>query len=375
MRMKAAAFLLALLPWSCLAQGRLEPPLWESRVIGGDTLLFVQENGRAHASASLLFVPRHMPRLESANRETTYAPGRDYTWKPGSRRIELTPHSRIPFKTDAQMHPNPTAKDSFARSKSHPGKVLLFAEGHPFHDLEVVAAYETDERWTGFVPKGELALLPRTAARLRGHQPIRLVVLGDSISAGGNASAFIGERPFTPAYPQLVAQGLEALGASKVTLLNLSVGGMTSSWGVTRIPNVVADKPDLVIIAFGMNDALRVDSVGNSPRQYARNIRGMVTGIRSALPDCEVILVATMIGNPDWELLDKSRFPAFRDELRKLKGPGVAVADVTSFWAEVLKRKSFDDMTGNGLNHPNDFGHEIYSQVILEALQNDRPGE
>ncbi len=375
MKMKAAALLLALLPLSCLAQARLDLPLWKSRIIGGDTLLFVRENGREYASALLLFVPRHMPRLESANRDMTYAPGKDFTWKPGSRRIELTRHSRIPFKTEAEMYPNPTERDSFARSKSHPGKALLFAEGHPFHDLEVVAEYETDERWNGFVPAGALAFLPRTAARLRGHQPIRLVVLGDSISAGGNASAFIGERPFTPAYPQLVARGLEALGASKVALLNLSVGGMTSSWGVTRIPDVVADKPDLLIIAFGMNDALRVDSFGNSPQQYGRNVRAMLTGTRQALPNCEVILVAPMIGNPDWELLDQGRFPAFRDELRKLAGPGVAVADVTSFWADVLKRKSFDDMTGNGLNHPNDFGHEIYSQVILETLRSNRPGE
>jgi lysophospholipase L1-like esterase len=369
MKIKAAVFLLALVPVFCLAHARSDAPLWNSRFISGDPLLFVRQDGRAHASASLLFVPRGMPHLESANREVVYEPGRDFTWKPGSRQIELTEHSRIPFKTDAEMYPNPTAQDSFAGSKSHPGKVLLFAEGHPFHDLQAVAQYETDERWTGFVPEGAAAFLPRTAAKLRGRQPIRLVVLGDSISAGANASAFIRERPFTPPYPDLVAQGLEALGASKVTLMNLSVGGMTSAWGVTRIPAVVADRPDLLLIAFGMNDALRVDSVGNSPQRYAANLRAMVATTRRALPDCEIILVASMIGNPDWDLLDQGRFPAFRDQLRQLAGPGVAVADVTSFWADVLKRKSFADMTGNGLNHPNDFGHEIYSQVILAAVR------
>jgi hypothetical protein len=45
-----------------------------------------------------------------------------------------------------------------------------------------------------------------------------------------------------------------------------------------------------------------------------------------------------------------------------------AGADATSLWAELLKRKDFHDLTGNGLNHPNDFGHDIYSEVILELL-------
>lgn len=310
-----------------------------------------------------------MPQLESANRKVTYEPGKDFTWKPGSRTIELTAHSRVPFKTDAEIYSSPTDQDSFAGSKSHPGKVLLFAEGPPFHDAQAVARYVSAERWHGFIPGGAAELLPRTAASLKRHEPIRLVVLGDSISAGANASAFIHDGPFAPAYPQRVARGLRALGASKVTLMNLSVGGKTSSWGVTRIPAVIAARPDLLIIAFGMNDALRVDSVGNSPAQYARNVREMVARTREALPDCEIILVASMIGNPDWDLLDQGRFLAFRDELRKLEGPGVAVADVTSLWADLLKRKSFEDLTGNGLNHPNDFGHEVYAQVILQTLR------
>jgi len=28
-------------------------------------------------------------------------------------------------------------------------------------------------------------------------------------------------------------------------------------------------------------------------------------------------------------------------------------------------RKTHHDLTGNGINHPNDFGHRLYAQVIL----------
>ena len=34
----------------------------------------------------------------------------------------------------------------------------------------------------------------------------------------------------------------------------------------------------------------------------------------------------------------------------------------------MLKNKHDLDLTGNGLNHPNDFGHRLYAQAILAAL-------
>jgi acyl-CoA thioesterase-1 len=40
----------------------------------------------------------------------------------------------------------------------------------------------------------------------------------------------------------------------------------------------------------------------------------------------------------------------------------------TSVWEEFLKRKKDADLTGNGVNHPNDFGHRVYAQVIAALL-------
>jgi lysophospholipase L1-like esterase len=80
----------------------------------------------------------------------------------------------------------------------------------------------------------------------------------------------VGAKPYIPGYPDAVARGLEERGASNVTLTNLSVGGTMASWGVSRIPKVVAAKPDLLIIAFGMNDA---SSRHVTPAQYAQNTR------------------------------------------------------------------------------------------------------
>ena len=61
-------------------------------------------------------------------------------------------------------------------------------------------------------------------------------------------------------------------------------------------------------------------------------------------------------------------FPQYRDALASLCGKGVALADVTSLWTDLLNRKRYYDVTGNGVNHTNDFGHRLYAQVILGLL-------
>ena len=47
---------------------------------------------------------------------------------------------------------------------------------------------------------------------------------------------------------------------------------------------------------------------------------------------------------------------------------GVAVADVTSVHEHLLTRKAFRDMSANNINHPNDYVHRVYAQVVLQTL-------
>ena len=80
-----------------------------------------------------------------------------------------------------------------------------------------------------------------------------------------------------------------------------------------------------MILAFGMNDA-----AGRSAKEYQANTQQTIVKIREALPDCEFILVASMLGNRDWVRLKPEAFPAYRDALQGLVGPGIALADLTS---------------------------------------------
>jgi lysophospholipase L1-like esterase len=118
-----------------------------------------------------------------------------------------------------------------------------------------------------------------------------------------------------------------------------------------------------VIVAFGMNDAS-----GRPASDYEAKVKSVIDQVHGKLPDVEFILVATMIGNRDWISLKQELFPQYSEALKKLAGPGIAIADVTSIWGEMLKHKQHYDLTGNGVNHPNDFGHRVYAQVISALL-------
>lgn len=95
----------------------------------------------------------------------------------------------------------------------------------------------------------------------------------------------------------------------------------------------------------------------------------MIDTVRKTAPNADFILIATMTANPDWPESKATLCRQYRDALFRLAGPGVAVADEFSMWQGLVNRKKFLDLTANGINHPNDFGHWVYAQVVLKLLQ------
>ena len=334
-----------------------------SSLVEGDTLFFTGDS-KVSATARLLRLPSVAPQISSANGAVKFESGRDFTWQPGSRVVTLTPDSRIPFKTTAELHPAPNSPNAYKPQRGT-DRWMFFGPGRVIHDLQCVASYPSADDWrVPFPAAAPDEQLGGLRTRLRGKQPVKLAVLGDSISTEADASAVANVWPHQPGYPTLVARGLETRCGSKVTLTNLSKGGMDSKWGLTRVANVLAEKPDLLFIAFGMNDA----SGRRTPEEFAKITKQIIAPIRAARPDCAVVLVASMTANSEWVHAAPELYPQYAAALAKLTGPGIALADVTAVWTAVESRKKHFDLTGNGLNHPNDFGHRLYAETILSVI-------
>ncbi len=241
---------------------------------------------------------------------------------------------------------------------------MLFDNGHWYHDQQVEVTYEVrSSEWPETAPKFDAGQLPKTVARLKSKQKLTIGVSGDSISFGLNASGLVGAAPYMPMYPDLVAAQLRATYGGDVELVNRAVGGWSVTQGLADLDKLLEVQPDLVVIAYGMNDV-----GGRNPDAYKAGIQQMISRIKAARPDAEIILVATMVGNEQWTHTPREMFPKYRDALGSLCGPGIALADLTSLWTEMLRRKRDSDLTGNGVNHPSDFGHRVYASALLSLL-------
>ncbi len=354
---------------------RLLQPFWSGNLVEGESVLFVRDAQTGVATAKLLFPVEEIVSVcrsvhwRSSGAEI-FQSGRDYICHPGSNEITLPKDSRIPAFTEQDLR-RPAGSQAYQLTHRDGHGEILFGATDEYHQMQVSVSYRhSRDAWPSALPAFDQRALPRTIRRLQNRERVSLVLLGDSISTGCNASGWAKVPPYQPPYQDLLVQHLRATYSPDIQLTNLAVGGTSTPWGISQVPEVLAAKPDLVMLAFGMND-----SAGRSAEEYQSNIVAMMEAIREGAPDTEFILVATMLGNRDWTTLKPELFPQYRDALAKLVRPGVALADMTSIWTEVLNRKRDWDLTGNGVNHPNDFGHRIYAQVLTSLLVESKATE
>jgi lysophospholipase L1-like esterase len=347
--------------WTVSKDARDAKPFWKSKTMFGESVLFLKEPGAKEVSAALLFTPTRILSVKSSSGDTTYTERKDYSHNPAARRLVIPPGSAIPVKTEADL----TRADGtqvFRLTRRDGKGEILYGGLHEYHDMQVVVTY-THRKNEWKVAPGQFAAkeLPRTLKKLKEHKPVSMVLFGDSISTGCNASKWANTAPFQPFYADLLVRQLETAYKSKITLTNFSKGGMTSGWGCQNIQPVAAVKADLVILAWGMNDACPAN-------EFVVNLRKQIADVRKINPTAEFILVATMLPNGEWIAVNPNRQIAYRDAMLSITEPVVAIANVTSVWEGLLKRKKQFDITGNGVNHPNDFGHRLYAQVLAALL-------
>lgn len=123
-----------------------------------------------------------------------------------------------------------------------------------------------------------------------------LLVVGDSLSAGYGLETGKG-------WVDLLRQQLDA-GRPRWNVINASVSGDTTAGGLARLPALLArDKPAVVILELGGNDALR----GLSLQQTKNNLTKMVTLCKKA--GAAVLLIGMQIP-PNYGAAYTERFAA-----------------------------------------------------------------
>ena len=101
---------------------------------------------------------------------------------------------------------------------------------------------------------------------------------------------------------------------------------------------------------------------------------GIIQAVRANNPDCEFILVANTMSNqdvqPPWSNEHQATNQQMLLELAQ-EFPGVAVARMLDVEKYLLQHKRYWDMTGNNINHYNDFMTRVQASVVSQLLVED----
>lgn len=336
-------------------------PVWEGEVAYQESVLAVRETDNTIAPIPLLYPIDEIIEVKSTSLSVTYKEGVDYTVSDG--KFVVLDGGDIPVLPYRLFHP----MSNDLNIKDTDGGYICFHEGDWFHSRQVVITYRHQGKYKGYVPPGKAERLPKTLQRLENKEKIDLLVFGDSISVGANASGFLNVAPFMPTYSELFAKGLEKEYGVEVNIRNFSVGGQTSTWGAMEIENVLkqVENVDLAIVAFGMNDATLDNEI------YLSNVTRIAGAIQGKYAHAETLLVAPMLPNPNavgfWG--NQVDFYSTLEEYEKTAPIGIAVANVTKVHESLLQRKHYQDMTGNNVNHTNDYLSRVYAQTLLKTLE------
>jgi acyl-CoA thioesterase-1 len=136
-------------------------------------------------------------------------------------------------------------------------------------------------------------------------RPIKIVVLGDSLSAGLGL-------PAPAAFPQRLQKTLESKGIA-VDISNAGVSGDTSSGGRDRLDWSVPDGTQAVILELGANDALR----GTDPAVTRSALSDILTRLKAR---GIAVLLCGMIAPPNYGSDYSARFNAIYPDLAKSFG-------------------------------------------------------
>jgi acyl-CoA thioesterase-1 len=126
---------------------------------------------------------------------------------------------------------------------------------------------------------------------------------GDSLTAGYGL-------PAGQAFPARLGAWLHQRGI-EARVVNAGVSGDTTAGGLARLDWALADKPDLVLLALGANDALR----GIDPSTVRDNLDKMIVKVEAS--GAKVLLLG-MLAPPSWGDEYKIAFDRIFPELARM---------------------------------------------------------
>ncbi len=187
--------------------------------------------------------------------------------------------------------------------------------------------------------------------------PRVILFLGDSLTFGYGLP-----DPATQAYPALIQQKLNALGATagpaapRWRVVNAGVSGDTTSGGLRRVDWVLRQPVSILVLALGSNDGLR----GLDPALVERNLEAIAARVRAKQPDARVLLVGQRMPPSMGDYA--ARFDRVFPELAQKQG-----WPLVPFLLEGVG--GVRELNQADAIHPNEDGHRRMAETVWSGLK------
>ena len=341
---------------------------------------------------SLLYPIKSIVSVTSYDGKKVYEEGKDYVVEDG--KLKITADSSIKVITSDKYYNH---AGSIIQMN---GKPMFWGESQ-VKQWQVSVTYEHDAAWEGYVQESQLEIYQNFVKKLIAGEDVTVFFYGDSITWGACSTYAEGVQPKQGAYAMLFTEALADLFGYKVkyvntglqasmpchpvptaeygtgdrgtiTYVNTAIGGWNSNDGVTNFDKFVKQQVekhgcDLFVIGYGMNDG------GMAATQTKANVKKMIDGMYEIKPEVSVMIVSTMTphsgSNWDFDAIKQQerQLESLAKQLRK-DDKAVAVACVHSVSVAIQEHKTFNDYSGNNINHPNDWFYRVYAQTLLQTL-------
>lgn len=371
-------------------------PIWDGKIVHNETVMFVG----ADDTPALLYNPDRIISVRSYDLSTEYIEGVDFEIVDG--KIKRLEGSRIPFVPLETYYSVHGGKPYLSTMVNGVVTQTMFGEGDTMCKWQIAITYKHSDNWEGIDLKSYTDRYAALIDKLEKGEDVTLHFYGDSITAGGNASSSVGISPYTPIWAKMFTQyvakqyGYTIKYVSNtnvnsfttdttygtrgtITYINTAVGGWNTQQGRDNFDEKVkayAQKYgcDLFILAFGMNN-------GGSTADFVCGVLDeIVVKLEACAPDADVLLVSTMLPNPEAVRNPSDTFfcngnqPTFEEKMIPLaeainnRGTNCALAPMTSMTRYLYTIKRFRDTTGNNVNHPSDFVVRLYAQTLFQTV-------
>jgi acyl-CoA thioesterase-1 len=182
--------------------------------------------------------------------------------------------------------------------------------------------------------------------------PVKVMAFGDSLFAGYGLSSDADN------IPSRLEAGLKA-GGHNVKVINAAVSGDTTTDGLARLDWSLADKPDLLLLELGANDALR----GQDPDIAKANLDQILSRLKAAnIP----VVLCGMIAPRNLGAAYSAKFdPMYKELADKYQVP---------LYPFILDGVALNPglNQGDGM-HPNKDGAAIVAQRLLPVVEKALP--